>query len=97
MDNITLQPCGSPGLGNIRPIIDHLSAKLAEAYNPHKEVAIDEAMIKFQRRSSLKQYMPIKPVKRGIKVWVLGDSEMGYFSKFDIYCGKGTSHHQRRV
>eukprot|EP00731_Ephydatia_muelleri_P017296 Em0010g394a len=32
-----------------------------------KEVAVDEAMIKFQGRSSLKQYMPLKPIKRGIK------------------------------
>ena len=47
--------------------------------------------VKFQGRSFLKQYMPKKPVKRGIKVWVLGDSETGYFSKLDIYCGKGTS------
>ncbi len=31
-------------------------------------------MIKFQGRSSLKQYMPMKPIKRGTKVWVLGDS-----------------------
>ena len=35
--------------------------------------------------------MTKKPVKRGTKVWVLGDSETGYFSKFDVYCGKGTS------
>ena len=36
-------------------------------------------MIKFQGRSSLKQYMPMKPTKRGIKVWVLAD-EYGFFS-----------------
>ena len=85
VDNSTLQPRGSPGhdwLGKVRPIIDHLSTKFAEAYDP---VAVDEAMTKFQGRSSL------KPVKHGIKVWVLGDSETGYFSKFDVYCGKGTS------
>ena len=35
--------------------------------------------------------MPKKPIKRGIKVWVLGDSQTGYFSKFEIYCGKGSS------
>ena len=94
VDNTTLQPRGSPGhdrLGKVRPVIDHLSAKFAEVYHPHKEVAVDEAMIKFQGRSSLKQYMPKKPIKRGIKVWVLGDSQTGYFSKFDIYCGKGSS------
>ena len=43
--------------------------------------AVDEAMIKFQGRSSLKQYMAMKPIKRGIKVW---DSCNGYFSKFDL-------------
>ena len=94
VDNTTLQPRGSPGhdrLGKVRLVIDHLSAKFAEVYHPHKEVAVDEAMIKFQGRSSLKQYMPKKPIKRGIKVWVLGDSQTGYFSKFDIYCGKGSS------
>ena len=88
VDNSTLQPCGAPGLdrlGKVRPLIDHLSAKFAD---PQKEVAVDEAMIKFQGRSSLKQ---MKPIKRGIKVWVLGDSHTGYFSKFDIYCGKGAS------
>ena len=94
VDNSTLQPRGSPGhdrLSNVRPLISHLSDRFAELYDPHKEVAVDEAMIKFQGRSSLKQYMPKKPVKRGIKVWVLGDSRTGYFSKFDIYCGKGAS------
>ena len=54
-------------------------------YNPTQNVAVDEAMIKFQGQSSLKQYMPMKPIKRGIKVWVLADS---YFHKFDIYTGK---------
>lgn len=48
-------------------------------------------MIKFQGRSSLKQYMPLKPVKRGIKVWVLADSRNGYFSKFEVYTGKGAT------
>ena len=45
-------------------------------------------MIKFQGRSSLKQYMPKKPIKRGIKVWVLGDSSNGYFSQLEVYTGK---------
>ena len=46
-------------------------------------------MIKFQGRSSLKQYMPKKPIKRGINVWVLGDSNNGYFSRFEVYSGRG--------
>ena len=51
-------------------------------------MAVDEAMIRFQWRSSLKQYMPLKPTKRGIKVCVLGDSHNGYLWKFEVYTGK---------
>ena len=93
-DNATLVARGSPGydrLGKVRPIINHFSAKFAEIYNPDKNVAVDEAMIKFQGRSSLKQFMPQKPIKRGIKVWVLGDSSNGYFTKFEVYTGKGAT------
>ena len=57
-------------------------------YSPHKEVTVDEAMIKFQGRSSLKQYLPMKPTKRGIKVWVFGDANNGYFSNLSVYTGK---------
>ena len=45
-------------------------------------------MIKFQGRSSLKQYMPLKPTKRGIKVWVAADSTNSYFTRFEVYSGK---------
>ena len=36
----------------------------------------------------MKQYMPMKHIKRGIKVWVLGDSANGYFSRLEVYTGK---------
>ena len=73
VDNSTLQPRGSPGhdrLGKVRPIIDHLSTKFAEAYDPHKEVAVDEAMIKFQGRSSLKQYVTGSEKTRHIRFFM---------------------------
>ena len=91
VDNSTLAPLGHPAydrLGKIRPLIDHLSSRFRAVYSPHRDVAVDEAMIKFQGRSSLKQYMPLKPTKRGIKVWVLADSHNGYFWKFQVYTGK---------
>ena len=91
VNNDTLVPHGDLGydrLGKIRPLIDHLSSRFKAIYSPHRDVAVDEAMIKFQGRSSLKQFMPLKPTKRGIKVWVLGDSHNGYFWKFEVYTGK---------
>ncbi len=37
-------------------------------------------MIKFQGRSTLKQYLPMKPVKRGIKVWVAASSNRYFWN-----------------
>lgn len=56
-------------------------------YASTKDQAIDESMIAFKGRSSLKQYMPQKPIKRGYKVWVRADA-YGYICKFQIYTGK---------
>lgn len=90
-DNTTLSPRGTPGydrLGKVRTLLTYIEGKFAAVYNPGRELAVDEAMIKFQGQSSLKQYMPKKPTKRGIKVWVLADSNNGYFSRLDVYTGK---------
>lgn len=51
-------------------------------------MSVDEAMIPFKGQSSLKQYMPKKPVKRGIKVWVISDATNGFVSQFEVYTGK---------
>ena len=40
----------------------------------------------------MKQYIPMKPIKRGIKVWVLGDSTNSYFSRFQVYTGRQENH-----
>ena len=67
--------------------MEYLSTKFSSLYSPGENLTVDEAMIRFQGRSTLKQYMPMKPIKRGIKVWVLAD-ENGFFSRFEIYTGK---------
>ena len=91
VDNATLLPRSSPGydrLGKVRPVLNYLQTQFSSVYTPGQDIAVDEAMVKFQGRSSLKQYMPKKPTKRGIKVWVLADSTNGYFSKIQVYTGK---------
>ena len=45
-------------------------------------------MIKFKGRSSLKQYLPLKPIKRGIKAWVRADARSGIMCELSIYTGK---------
>jgi hypothetical protein len=64
-----------------------LSENFEKCLLPSQQLAVDESMIKFKGRSSLKQYMPKKPIKRGYKVWILADKS-GYCLKFDLYTGK---------
>ena len=75
-------------LGKIQPIIDVLNSNFKDTYNLNKEASIDEAMIRFKGRSSMKQYLPLKPTKRGFKVWVLADGRNGYVSSLEVYKGK---------
>lgn len=90
-DNANQKPRGEPGydkLFKVRPFIDAIRANFLNGYLPGENQAIDEAMIKFKGRTSLKQYMPKKPIKRGIKMWCRADSKSGYLSDFDIYVGR---------
>ena len=56
--------------------------------------SLDESVTKFKGRSSFKQYMPAKPVKRGIKVWMGCDSLTGYTYDMNIYVGKEVVSHE---
>uniref|UniRef100_A0A1X7U732 PiggyBac transposable element-derived protein domain-containing protein n=1 Tax=Amphimedon queenslandica TaxID=400682 RepID=A0A1X7U732_AMPQE len=57
----------------------------------HTESCIDEAIVPYEGRWSLKQYMLKKPVRRGLHVWVRADSLTGYVSQFQVYFGKEVS------
>lgn len=74
-------------LYKVKPFLETLKANFQNCLQPHENVAVDESMIKFKGRMSIKQYMPKKPVKRGYKVWMLADSS-GYCLNFEIYVGK---------
>ncbi|KAL4148520.1 hypothetical protein QTP88_002749 [Uroleucon formosanum] len=78
---------GYDKLYKVRPYLTVLKYNFQKYYNPNKIIAVDESMIKFKGRSTLKQYMPKKPIKRGYKVWSLADKK-GYLWNFEIYSGK---------
>ncbi|KAL0830006.1 hypothetical protein ABMA28_003464 [Loxostege sticticalis] len=75
-------------LYKIRPMISLMNTAFKNSANNTASQSIDECMIKFKGRSTLKQYMPKKPVKRGFKVWARCDSQTGYLFEFEIYTGK---------
>ena len=84
-------PKGAPGhdmLCHVRPLLDRVSTACLMEYNPSKENSIDEAMIPFKGRLSVKQYLPAKPTKFGIKVWERADGNNGFVSEFQVYTGR---------
>lgn len=90
-DNTTNPPRDQNGhdkLHKVRPLLEKLGSKCAAVYKPSGSLSVDESMIPFKGRSTLKQYMPMKPVKRGYKVWCLADSSTGYVYAFDVYTGR---------
>eukprot|EP00102_Acyrthosiphon_pisum_P027552 XP_016664762.1 PREDICTED: piggyBac transposable element-derived protein 3-like [Acyrthosiphon pisum] len=68
-------------------MIDTLNKIFPEAYYVTRELSVDESMIKFKGRSTIKQYNPMKPIKRGYKLWCIADQN-GYILKYSVYQGK---------
>ena len=97
-DTTNNPPRGQPGhdkLGHVRPILETVRKTMMNNYRPHKEVSVDEAMIGFTGRLGFKQYLPMKPTKRGIKVWVRADPYNGYVNDIQVYLGKENSNGDR--
>ena len=70
-DNSLMPDRNSPTydkLFKVRPFLNMMQENFEKYFNPNCEVAVDESMIIFKRRNSMKQYLPMKPVKRGYKV-----------------------------
>ncbi|XP_046555943.1 piggyBac transposable element-derived protein 4-like [Haliotis rubra] len=81
-------PVPGDKLFKVRYILDTMRTAFQSHYRLHKQVSVDEAMVPFKGRLSIKQYMKDKPTKFGVKVWVLADSVTGYCWNFDVYAGK---------
>ena len=69
-------------------VTNHLKRRFAKEFTPHQEVAVDESMIPLHGRLSFKQYHRYKPIKWGMKLWILVDSKTGYNYSFDMYVGR---------
>jgi len=81
-------PRGQPNhnkLFKVRPFLEAVLKACCEEYRPRQNLAVDEAMVAFKGQLSMKQYVPSKPIKRGIKIWECADSLNGYVCNFQVY------------
>ena len=70
---------GYDRLFKIRPLLEHMSAVFPLYYQPNQHLSIDEMMTGTRCRISFLQYLPKKPTKWGIKVWVFSEAKLVMF------------------
>nr|XP_023669104.1 piggyBac transposable element-derived protein 4-like [Paramormyrops kingsleyae] len=80
----------SDKLAAIRDIWDLWADRLPALYSPGENVTVDERLIRFRGRCSFRQYLPNKPRKYSIKLWVTADASSNYAWKVQVYTGKPT-------
>lgn len=73
---------------HINEMVECLNSNFRKIPSDSVFQSIDEAMTKFKGRFSIKQYLPMKPIKRGIKIWFRSDSETGYTYDVRVYSGR---------
>ncbi|KAJ8874727.1 hypothetical protein PR048_025593 [Dryococelus australis] len=78
----------SDRLYKIRLLIQPLNQTFKKSFNTSRYLSIDESMIGFIGRSSIKLYIPMKPIKRDFKAWVVVRAVSEYLINFEIYEGK---------
>lgn len=74
--------CNHDKLFKIRPLFEAVNRKFLEEYQPFQNLSVDKAMVTF------KGQLTMKPVKRGIKVWMCADTSNGFICNMQVYTGK---------
>lgn len=75
-------------LAAIRFTLDRFMKNCSNNYSLGEQMTIDEMLIPFRGRCSFVQYIPSKPAKYGLKVFVLCDAKTFYVTNFEVYCGQ---------
>ena len=70
---------------HIQTVMEFLQEKCRTVYTPQKELSLDEGMLPYKGRLTMKVYSPGKPDKYGLKFYILAEAESGYVLDFSLY------------
>ena len=76
-DNAAIPDGNQDKLYKLQPLIDMMNNNYIKLYNVLQKLSVDESMIFFKGRHSIKQYNFMKLIKRWYKMWVRADMD-GY-------------------
>ncbi|KAI4476082.1 hypothetical protein M0804_013878 [Polistes exclamans] len=76
-------------LVKVQPVIDYFKEKFNNVYKPDQQLSLDECLIPWRGRLSIRTYNPAKTTKYGILIRVLSEARTGYVSNFCVYAADG--------
>ncbi|KRZ01763.1 PiggyBac transposable element-derived protein 4 [Trichinella zimbabwensis] len=82
-------------LAAFRDIWTMFQTNLKNVYKPSAFLTVDEQLVSTRARSSIRQYMPCKPGKYGIKIFWCCDAETSYPLAGEIYVGRQPGQSER--
>ena len=75
-------------------MLNLLLPKFQHYYHPSQYLSLDEGMIPAKNRLGIKQYVKSKPIKWGIKSFLLCEGNSGYLINASIYTGRNNDINQ---
>jgi hypothetical protein len=72
----------------VRELFNYFTSACKANYWPQCEIALDEAIKRFEGRCSFKQYIKNKPIHWGIKIFALCCAHTTYLWNCEFYLGK---------
>ena len=80
----------------VNPMLDRMLPLFRRYYSPRQQLSLDEGMIPTKNRLAIKQYICDKPVRWGIKSFLLCEAKRGYILDAEIYTGRVRDRHWPR-
>jgi hypothetical protein len=75
-------------IGPVRWMMDDLMQNFNTVWSASSFLCVDECMVGYNGQyCSFKQYLPLKPITHGIKIWCLACSKSKYVLNWEVYVG----------
>ncbi|MGL5405382.1 MAG: hypothetical protein ACRDAX_01105, partial [Propionibacteriaceae bacterium] len=71
----------------VRTVLDYIRERCSNLVIPGKNLSLDEGMMPYKGRLSIKVYNPKKPKKYGVKFFLITEANTGYVVDFSVYSG----------
>ena len=71
-----------------RPLLSYMNKQFCRFLVPERELCVDETLVATKGHSIMRQYIPSKAAKFGIKFWMLCESATGYILQMSVYRGR---------